>query len=83
MKKLHPIWFAVSFAGLFITLIIIINYYTVSSSTLTSYKNQLTELNNQIQQVENQAQKETKDLNRFQAKKYGIEAITPQDQITP
>ena len=82
-KKVHPAVYGITIALLFIGLIIIINFYTITVSGQNQLKNQLKDLQSQIQEIENKAQKETKDLNRFQSKKFGIEAISPPDLITP
>ena len=81
--KLHPVWYAIIAAGLFVSLIIVINYFTITVAGQNQLKNQLKNLTSEIQAIENSAQRDTKDINRFQAKKYGIEPITQSDLITP
>jgi uncharacterized membrane protein (DUF106 family) len=81
--KVHPAIYGITVAMLFVGLIIVINFYTITVSGQNQLKNQLKDLQSQIQEIENKAQKETKDLNRFQSKKFGIEAITPADLIAP
>lgn len=83
MKKIHPVWFALTAAVLFITLIIVINFYTLTVGALNNSKNELKEQENQVQTLINRAEAQAKDLRKFQAKKYGIEEIAPQDVRTP
>jgi uncharacterized membrane protein (DUF106 family) len=80
---LHPAWYAIVVASLFVALIIVINFFTLTIAGQNQLRNQLKNLNSDIQAIENTAQRETKDLNRFQAKKYGIESITSADLIAP
>lgn len=83
MKKIHPVWFALSAAILFITLIVVINFYTLTSAGLTRSRNELEDLQNQVQTLINQAEANAKDLRKFQAKKYGVEEINPADIRQP
>ena len=81
--KIHPAVYGICIAFLFVGLIIIINFYTITVAGQNQLQNQLKDIQSQIQDIENKAQKETKDLNRFQSKKFGIEAIVPADLVSP
>ena len=81
MTKVHPLVFVVTAAVLFISLVIVVNYHTVISTQHSSLKNRLSEIEQEIRVIQNKEELSIRDVQKFQARKFGIEEITPGDYI--
>lgn len=83
MKQLHPGIYALTFAGLIVCLIAMINAHTQTNNIYHQLQNTIKEVQASVKAVENDGQKDAKDINRFQTKKYGVEPVTAQDMMNP
>lgn len=80
---IHPLAYISTICVIILSLIVLTNIRQEKINTYNAVENKLRGVEIQLSDLKNEAEKKAKDINRFQQKKYGIEAINPEDTFLP